>query len=85
VLVKGIQNIVRGCVAFGIVLERLHFDESKQPVFWKVDSKNEHLVFEEEGAVWEWIEELGKEIVARYPPDERKKGFMYGERPYKLK
>lgn len=85
VLVTGIQNMVRGCVAFGIVLERLHFDESRQPVFWKVDSKNKHLVFEEEGAVWEWIEELGKEIVARYPPDERKKGFMYGERPYKLK
>jgi hypothetical protein len=85
VLVTGIQNIVRGCVAFGIVLERLHFDESRQLVFWKVDSKNKKLIFEEDGTIWDWIEELGKEIIARYPPNERKEGFIYPEKKYKLK
>lgn len=85
VLVTGIQNIVRGCVAFGIVLERLHFDQSSQPVFWKPDLKNRNLAFDEQGRVWEWIEELGKEIVAQYPPNERKEGFTYIEKTYKLK
>jgi len=85
VLVTGIQNIVRGCVAFGIVLELLHFDDSKQLVFWKVDSKNKQLIFEEEGTIWDWIEDLGNEIVARYPPNERKEGFIYPGKKYRLK
>ena len=85
VLVTGIQNIVRGCVAFGIVLERVHYDESSQLLFWKFDTKNRQLIFEEEGTIWDWIDELGKEIVARYPPNEQRKGFIYSGKKYKLK
>jgi len=66
-------------------LELLHFDDSKQLVFWKVDSKNKQLIFEEEGTIWDWIEDLGNEIVARYPPNERKEGFIYPGKKYRLK
>jgi hypothetical protein len=85
VLVLGIQDIVRGCVAFGIVLERLHFDQSIQPLFWKLDPENGDFTFDDQKPVWEWIEKLGKEIVALYPPNERKEGFTYSEKAYKLK
>jgi len=85
VLVTGIQNVVRGCVGFGIVLERLHFNKSIEPVFWKLDPENGNLTFDEQKPVWEWIEELGKEIVARYQPNERKEGFIYPGKTYKLK
>lgn len=85
VLVTGIQNIMRGCVGFGIVLERLHFDESRQLLFWSIDSNSKRLAFDEEGAIWEWIEDLGKEIMAKYPPEERKKGFTHAGKSYKLK
>lgn len=85
VLVTGIQNVVRGCAGFGIVLERLHFDQSIEPVFWKLNPENGDLTFDEQKPVWEWIEELGKEIVARYPPNERKEGFIYPGKTYKLK
>jgi len=85
VLVTGIQNVLRGCVAFGIVLERLHFNDSTQTIFWKIGSKDKQFVFDEENTIWDWIEELGKEIVTRYPPNERKEGFMYSEKKYKLR
>ncbi len=85
VLVTGIQNIVRGSVALGVVLERLHFDRSRQPVFWKVNSESEDLIFDEQSPVWDWVDELGKELVAQYSPNERKEGFTYGERTYKPK
>ena len=84
-LVTGIQNILRGCVAFGMVLERLHFHDPKQLLFWKFDFNSMQLVFEEEGTTWDWIGELGKEIVARYPPNEKKEGFIYQGKKYKLK
>ena len=85
VLVTGIQNVVRGFVGFGIVLERLHFDQAIEPVFWNLDPKNGDLTFDEQKSVWEWIKELGKEAVAKYPPKERKEGFIYTEKTYKLK
>ena len=85
VFVTGIQNILRGCVTLGIVLERLHFVESKEPIFWELDPKIGDLTFNEEGFIWEWIEELGKEVVAKYPPNERKEGFTYSGGKYKLK
>ena len=85
VLVTGIQNIVRGSVAFGIILERLYFHQTDHPVFWRAASESGILVFDEEGPVWDWIDGLGKEIISQYPPDERKKGFIYSDRPYKLR
>jgi len=85
VLVTGIQNIVRGCVAFGIVLERLHFDRLRQPIFWEFDSDNRGLRFKDQGAVWEWIERLGKELVTKYPPNERKEDFTYTGKTYRTK
>ena len=85
VLVTGIQNVVRGSVAFGIVLERLYFDKSTRPVFWKDGTRKGDLVFDEDSPVWNWVDDLGREVVARYPPDERKEGFTYGERTYKPK
>ena len=85
VFVTGIQDIMRGCVAFGIVLERLHFCRSREPIFWKLDSKTGDLTFNEDGSVWEWIEELGRDVIDRYTPNERKEGFTYTDKTYKLK
>jgi len=84
VLVTGLQNVVRGCVAFGIVLERLHYDRSLPPIFWKHTS-NSALIFDEDAPVWSWVDELRREIVASHPPGERKADFSYSEKAYRLK
>ncbi|MCK4820658.1 hypothetical protein KA005_33140 [bacterium] len=85
VLVTGIQNIVRGSVGFGITLERCYFSEYSHCVFWRDNANDGRLIFVEEAPIWDWIEELGKEIVGQYPPNERKEGFTYTENTYKLK
>lgn len=85
VFVTGLQNIVRGCVAFGIVLERLGFEQSSEPRFWAHDPKMNDLIFHEEGPIWKWIDDLGKEILSKYPPNERKDKFIYSGKQYKLK
>ncbi|HLB73398.1 MAG TPA: hypothetical protein VJJ98_05230 [Sedimentisphaerales bacterium] len=85
IFVTGLQNLLRGCVAFGLVLERIDFEHSPAPVFWKRDPKTKLLVFNEEAPVWKWIEDLGKEVMEQYPPKERKNGIIYSDREYKLK
>jgi hypothetical protein len=85
VLVTGIQNIVRGSIGFGIVLERCYFSESTRCIFWRDNAEDERLVFIEEGAIWDWVNDLGKEIVGQYPPNEEKEGFARGEKTYKVK
>lgn len=85
VFVTGLQNIVRGCVAFGIALERSCFEQSSKPHFWTHDPETNALVFREGDPIWKWIEDLGKEVLSKYPPTERKYGFIYSEKQYKLK
>jgi hypothetical protein len=85
VIVIGLQNVVRAVVTFHLVLERLHFDRTVQPLFWKRIEGNAGLVFNEDSPVFTWAEELGKEIVTRYPPDERKEGFFYDSQGYRTK
>ncbi len=85
VLVAGIQNLVRGITAFGIALERIHFEQTKDHMFWENQADRDKLRFKEDGLVWRWIEDLGKELVAEFPPDERKPGIIYSAKTYKLK
>lgn len=85
VLVTGIQNIVRGSVGFGIVLERCYFSGSTRCVFWRDTDEHGKLIFVEEGPVWDWVDDLGKEIIDQYPPNEEKEGFTRGEKTYKLR
>lgn len=85
IIVVGLQNIVRSITTFHLVLERLYFDQTTQPLFWKRTEGKPDLVFNEDSIVFEWTEKLGKEIVSNYPPDERKKGFFYDTKNYRTK
>ena len=85
VLVAGLQNIVRATVTFHVVLERVYFDKTSLPLFWKRIEGDTGLVFDEDSPVFTWVEELGKEIVSRYPPGERKEGFFYDSQSYRTK
>lgn len=85
VLVAGLQNIVRATVTFHVVLERVYFDKTPLPLFWKRIEGEADLVFDEDSPVFTWTEELGKEIVSRYPPDEHKEGFFYDSQGYRTK
>jgi len=85
VLVAGLQNTVRAIVTLHLVLERLYFDKTAQPLLWKRIEGEAGLVFNEDSPVFTWAEEIGKEIVTRYPPDERKEGFFYDSQSYQTK
>ncbi len=43
------------------------------------------MTFDDGGPVWKWVEELGQEIVARYPLGQREDDFTYSEKTYRLK
>ena len=85
VLVVGLQNLVRAVVTFHSVLERLYFNEIQKPLLLKRIEGKDELVFNEDSPVLTWAEELGKEIIAHYPPDERKEGFLYDSKDYNPK
>jgi hypothetical protein len=83
-IVIGIQNIVWACFAFGIALERIHFKDVKHHLFWKKDLETDKLIFSEEGPIWDWNDNMRKEIITQFPPNERKEGCTYTEKSYKL-
>lgn len=85
VLVAVLQNMVRAVVTFHTVLERIHFNQIQSPVLWKQEGTESALVFCEDSPVFDWTEELGKEILSRYNPDERKEGFLYDSQSYQTK
>lgn len=85
VLVAVLQNLVRAVVTFHTVLERVHFNQVRSPLLWRRNEGEADLVFCEESPVFTWTEELGKEILFRYPPDERKEGFLYDSQSYQTK
>lgn len=85
VLAVGLQNIVRAIVTVHLVLERLYFDKAVQPLLWKRIEGQVDIVFNEESPVFTWAEEIGQEVLARYPPDERKEGFFYDSQGYRTK
>lgn len=82
VLVVGLQNIVRAIVTFHVVLERMYFNKIRLPLFWKRIEGKADLWFDEDSSVFTWAEELGKEIISQYPPNERKEGFVYDSQDY---
>lgn len=85
VLVVGFQNIVRAVVTLHLVLERVYFEQTAKPLLWRRPKDNSELTFEEDSRVFAWTDKLGKEIAARYPPDERKEGFFYDAKGYRTK
>jgi hypothetical protein len=85
VLVIGFQNIVRAVVTLHIVLERVHFSDARRHFFWKQATGGTDLVFDENSSVFSWTEALGKEMVKRYPPDERKDWLSYDTKGYRAK
>lgn len=85
VLVVGLQNIVRAVVTFHLVLERLYFDQTNQPFFWKRVAGKPDPVFYEDSRVFAWAKKLGEEVTTEYPPNEKKEGFFYGQQSYQTK
>jgi len=85
VLVIGIQNIVRAVVTLHLVLERIYFDQTTHPFFWKRVGTKPDLIFNEDSKVFSWAQKLGKELVTQYPPGERKEGFSYYSKGYRPK
>jgi hypothetical protein len=84
VLVIGLQSVVRVLAALHIVLERVYFEQTEAPVLWARHG-TAALEFNEESAVFSWAEMLSNDLVACYAPDEKKPGFTYGKRRYRLK
>ena len=84
-LVTGIQNVTRACFAFGLTLEKMHFNMVNNHFFWERKFGNKDIVLTEDGPIWDWLENLRKDIITQYPPSEKKRGFMYTDKTYKLK
>ena len=84
-LVTGIQNVTRACFALGITLEKIHFDIVSNHFFWERKCENKEIVFIEDGPIWEWLENFREDIVSQYPPGEKRDGFTYSDKTYKLK
>jgi hypothetical protein len=82
ILVAGLQNLVRAIITFHVVLERVYFDKTPIPLLWKRVEGEKDLVFNDDSPVFDWAGELGKEIVAQYPPSARKEGFLYSSKSY---
>jgi hypothetical protein len=82
VLVAVLKNMVRAVVTFHTVLERIHFNQIQNPVLWKRENTESALIFCEDSAVFDWADELGKEILTVFPPDQHKDGFTYGSKIY---
>jgi hypothetical protein len=85
ILVIGLQNIVRATVTFHLVLERIYFNRTARPLFWKRFGTKSDLIFNENCKVFVWAQKLGNEIVTQYPPDEHKEGFFYYPKSYSTK
>ncbi|MBN2589627.1 MAG: hypothetical protein JXA96_07185 [Sedimentisphaerales bacterium] len=84
-LVTGIQNIVRSCCAFGLTIERIHFDVIRNHFFWERKEGDTSMKLIEDGPVWDWLEDIRKDILNQYPPNERKEGIIYSDKSIKLK
>jgi hypothetical protein len=85
VIVIGTQNVMRGIVSLHIILEKIYYGFTKSPVFWKYNTKNNQIEFNDDSPVFQWNEKLGKEIVSEFPPGEKKAGCTYTEEEYKTK
>ncbi len=85
VLVLGIENLIRAILTFHISLERIYFKQTRDPFFWEKDVHNNRLCFNGDNIVYDWVNKLIKELQKSFPPDERKNGFEYTEKSYKLK
>jgi len=85
VIVIGVQNFMRGIITFHIILERVYYKFTPNPIFWKYNKEKKELEFCDDNAVFEWNEKLGEEIVSKFPPDEKKAGHTYTKEKYKTK
>jgi len=83
IIVVGIENIIRAILTYHIILERIYYDENAFLYFW--DKINETLVFKEDNRIYPWINKIIKENQKLFPIDERKNGFDYSPKDYKLK
>ncbi|MEE9552702.1 MAG: hypothetical protein V3W18_00280 [candidate division Zixibacteria bacterium] len=85
VIVLGLENIIKAILTFHISLERIYFKQSPDPVFWKINADDGLLLFDDNNKVYKWVNKLIKELQKTFPPNERKDGFEYSEKSYKLK
>lgn len=85
VLTIGMRNIVHGIITLHLVLERLYFDQTSEPKFWKRANGNEGLTLREDSPVLAWERKLGRELSAQYPLNEPKEGFTYDPSSYRPK
>ncbi len=85
VLVVGLQDLVRAVVTFHVVLERVYFDRTANPMLWKRSEPSDGLLFDKKSPVFAWAQELGKDLTSRFPPHERKEGFIYDDEGFRLK
>lgn len=81
-LVSGVQNILRAAVTIHTVLERIYFDETPDPLLWRYSSQSGNIEYNDNSAVFRWAELLGRDIIGRYPLEERKEGFIYTKEDY---
>lgn len=85
VIVVGLENIIRAILTYHISLERIYYKNIADHYFWNIEDKNELLVFDEQNKIFEWVNLLVKELNSSFPPGERKDGFEYSEKSYRLK
>jgi hypothetical protein len=83
VLGAGLENILLGAYLYHVILERVHFNQLPSSLFW--ESKNGKLVFIKDNNVARYVHKLLDEIYNEFPPSEKKKGYNYSEKVYRLK
>jgi hypothetical protein len=83
VIVTGLQNILRGIVAFHSLLERAHLHSVKDPWFWRATP--EGVAFIDDSRIFKWAGDLGAEINKALPIDEIPSGYAVSERSVTLK
>lgn len=83
VIGSGLENLLLATYMFHVVLERVHFKQLKESFFWV--SRDGSFEFLEDNNITEYVHKLQSVILAKFPPDERKEGYQYGQREYRTK
>lgn len=80
----GTENVILATLAFHIILERIYLNNSNESIFWKYNHQHK-LEFNNDNKVFTFTDKLRDELFSQFPPDEKRKGYTYSNRRFRLK
>ncbi len=85
VIVSSLQDIVRTCATYHMILERIHFNQIDDPMFWRRREDFDYIEHIEDGVVYKWAAALGELVLHEFPLNERKSDYIYLGKTIRLK